>query len=294
VAAAVDLRFYGLTTPRHDGKLSLSLPDLNELQHEWDLDTPVGRGDERAGGGRAPRCAGCGVGGGEERACLVWMVKLEGNALDAIRVLVRLRTGGEYDARCLLGKIAASTSSGTTVVEGYMRALLAPHRLSSCKTHAPTLSLEALSHPRLFYETCTGLLSAYSSSSFSHPLFPSLLLPPLVPILRGRLQTLVLGRASACAEQRAHGRRSRTRVYRRRTGRVFVPARAKRGRVEGVRGRAGRSARLDWFPAISGCASCGRTRVGEAKSTPRRTPRSKVPIQLCRVALSQVFRTTAF
>jgi mevalonate kinase len=38
IAAAVDLRCYALTTPRHDGKLSLHLPDIGNFSHTWDLD----------------------------------------------------------------------------------------------------------------------------------------------------------------------------------------------------------------------------------------------------------------
>lgn len=37
VAASVDLRCYGLTSPRHDGKLSLNLPDVGPFSHEWEL-----------------------------------------------------------------------------------------------------------------------------------------------------------------------------------------------------------------------------------------------------------------
>ncbi|KZW02791.1 cystathionine beta-l [Exidia glandulosa HHB12029] len=39
VAASVDLRCYGLTSPRHDGKLSLNLPDVGPFYHEWELET---------------------------------------------------------------------------------------------------------------------------------------------------------------------------------------------------------------------------------------------------------------
>ncbi|KDQ53198.1 hypothetical protein JAAARDRAFT_197679 [Jaapia argillacea MUCL 33604] len=53
VAASVDLRCYGLTTPRHDGKLSVRFCDLNDFYHEWDIDglpwdavTPVEVGGE--------------------------------------------------------------------------------------------------------------------------------------------------------------------------------------------------------------------------------------------------------
>ncbi|KAF9507142.1 hypothetical protein BS47DRAFT_1373957 [Hydnum rufescens UP504] len=37
IAAAVDLRCYGLVTPRSDGKLTLSLPDLDGFEHTWDV-----------------------------------------------------------------------------------------------------------------------------------------------------------------------------------------------------------------------------------------------------------------
>ncbi|KDQ19224.1 hypothetical protein BOTBODRAFT_126004 [Botryobasidium botryosum FD-172 SS1] len=41
IAAAVDLRCYGLTSPRHDGKLSLKLPDLHNFEHTWDIKTDL-------------------------------------------------------------------------------------------------------------------------------------------------------------------------------------------------------------------------------------------------------------
>lgn len=34
----MNLRCYCMTEPRHDDKISLSLPDL-DLEHEWDLDS---------------------------------------------------------------------------------------------------------------------------------------------------------------------------------------------------------------------------------------------------------------
>ncbi|KAF7985652.1 hypothetical protein HWV62_2177 [Athelia sp. TMB] len=37
VAASVDLRCYGLTTPRHDGKLSVQFADIDNFYHEWNL-----------------------------------------------------------------------------------------------------------------------------------------------------------------------------------------------------------------------------------------------------------------
>ncbi|KII89746.1 hypothetical protein PLICRDRAFT_39906 [Plicaturopsis crispa FD-325 SS-3] len=53
IAASVDLRCYGLTTPRHDGKLSVHFSDIGNFYHEWDLDdlpwdvvTPVDPGEE--------------------------------------------------------------------------------------------------------------------------------------------------------------------------------------------------------------------------------------------------------
>ncbi|KAI3613759.1 cystathionine beta-lyase [Moniliophthora roreri] len=39
VAASVDLRCYGLTTPRHDGKISVHFHDIANFYHEWDIDT---------------------------------------------------------------------------------------------------------------------------------------------------------------------------------------------------------------------------------------------------------------
>jgi hypothetical protein len=38
IAAAVDLRCYGLTSPRHDGILSVHFIDLDNYYREWDLD----------------------------------------------------------------------------------------------------------------------------------------------------------------------------------------------------------------------------------------------------------------
>ncbi|KZT29708.1 cystathionine beta-lyase [Neolentinus lepideus HHB14362 ss-1] len=53
VAASVDLRCYGLTTPRHDGKLSVKFCDIDDFYAEWDVDllpwdavTPVSIGEE--------------------------------------------------------------------------------------------------------------------------------------------------------------------------------------------------------------------------------------------------------
>lgn len=37
VAASVDLRCYGLTCPRDDGKLSLRLPEVDDFSHTWDI-----------------------------------------------------------------------------------------------------------------------------------------------------------------------------------------------------------------------------------------------------------------
>ncbi|KAF8896211.1 cystathionine beta-lyase [Infundibulicybe gibba] len=39
IAASVDLRCYGLTTPRHDGKLSVHFNDIDDFSHEWDIET---------------------------------------------------------------------------------------------------------------------------------------------------------------------------------------------------------------------------------------------------------------
>ncbi|KAL1949297.1 hypothetical protein VTO73DRAFT_8178 [Trametes versicolor] len=53
VAGSLDLRCYGLTSPRHDGKISVHFTDINDYKHEWDLDelpwdavVPIPRGDE--------------------------------------------------------------------------------------------------------------------------------------------------------------------------------------------------------------------------------------------------------
>ncbi|KAG6909949.1 hypothetical protein DXG01_014218 [Tephrocybe rancida] len=53
IAASVDLRCYGLTTPRNDGKISVHLHDIDNFYHEWDIEalpwnavTPVAAGDE--------------------------------------------------------------------------------------------------------------------------------------------------------------------------------------------------------------------------------------------------------
>ena len=49
----MDLRCYGLATPRNDGKLSVFFNDIDNFYHEWDLNTlpwdavtPVLAGDE--------------------------------------------------------------------------------------------------------------------------------------------------------------------------------------------------------------------------------------------------------
>ncbi|KAG6850711.1 hypothetical protein H0H93_009869 [Arthromyces matolae] len=39
IAASVDLRCYGLTTPRKDGKLSVHFHDIDNFYHEWDIET---------------------------------------------------------------------------------------------------------------------------------------------------------------------------------------------------------------------------------------------------------------
>ncbi|KAJ3887746.1 cystathionine beta-lyase [Lentinula edodes] len=39
IAASVDLRCYGLTTPRNDGKLSAHFNDINDFQTEWDIES---------------------------------------------------------------------------------------------------------------------------------------------------------------------------------------------------------------------------------------------------------------
>ncbi|KAF8968014.1 cystathionine beta-lyase [Flammula alnicola] len=53
IAASVDLRCYGLATPRNDGKLSIHLQDLDDFRYEWDVEslpwdavTPVAPGEE--------------------------------------------------------------------------------------------------------------------------------------------------------------------------------------------------------------------------------------------------------
>lgn len=52
IAAAVGLRCYGLSSPRHDGKIALRFIDLGNFSHEWILDdlpwdavTSIGVGD---------------------------------------------------------------------------------------------------------------------------------------------------------------------------------------------------------------------------------------------------------
>lgn len=39
IAASVDLRCYGLATPRKDGKLSVHFTDIDNFYHEWDVDS---------------------------------------------------------------------------------------------------------------------------------------------------------------------------------------------------------------------------------------------------------------
>ncbi|PIL35742.1 mevalonate kinase [Ganoderma sinense ZZ0214-1] len=38
VAASLDLRCYGLTSPRYDGKLSVHFADISDYKHEWDIE----------------------------------------------------------------------------------------------------------------------------------------------------------------------------------------------------------------------------------------------------------------
>lgn len=52
MAASVDLRCYGITTPRHDGKVSVHFVDIDRFTQEWEVDdlpwdavTPVHVGD---------------------------------------------------------------------------------------------------------------------------------------------------------------------------------------------------------------------------------------------------------
>lgn len=52
MAASVDLRCYGITTPRHDGKVSVHFVDIDAFTQEWEIDdlpwdavTPVRVGD---------------------------------------------------------------------------------------------------------------------------------------------------------------------------------------------------------------------------------------------------------
>ena len=53
IAASVDLRCYGLTSPRSDGKISVHFQDMENFYHEWDVGklpwdaaTAVAPGDE--------------------------------------------------------------------------------------------------------------------------------------------------------------------------------------------------------------------------------------------------------
>ncbi|KAJ7242803.1 cystathionine beta-lyase [Mycena haematopus] len=53
LAASVDLRCYGLATPRNDGKVSVHFADIDNLYHEWDINalpwdavTPIAAGEE--------------------------------------------------------------------------------------------------------------------------------------------------------------------------------------------------------------------------------------------------------
>ncbi|KAJ7284802.1 Cys/Met metabolism PLP-dependent enzyme-domain-containing protein [Mycena rebaudengoi] len=57
VAASVDLRCYGLTTPRNDGKLSVHFADIDNYYQEWDVEslpweavTPIASGEEHPEG----------------------------------------------------------------------------------------------------------------------------------------------------------------------------------------------------------------------------------------------------
>ncbi|KAJ7352433.1 Cys/Met metabolism PLP-dependent enzyme-domain-containing protein [Mycena albidolilacea] len=53
LAASVDLRCYGLATPRNDGKVSVHFADIDNFYHEWDIDslpwdavTPIPTGED--------------------------------------------------------------------------------------------------------------------------------------------------------------------------------------------------------------------------------------------------------
>ena len=53
MAASLDLRCYGLTSPRHDGKVSVHFADISNYKHEWDIDelpwdavVPVPKGED--------------------------------------------------------------------------------------------------------------------------------------------------------------------------------------------------------------------------------------------------------
>lgn len=53
MAASVDLRCYGLATPRNDGKVSVHFTDIDNFYHEWDIDslpweavTPIPTGED--------------------------------------------------------------------------------------------------------------------------------------------------------------------------------------------------------------------------------------------------------
>lgn len=38
VAASLDLRCYGLTSPRYDGKVSVHFADIGDYTHQWDIE----------------------------------------------------------------------------------------------------------------------------------------------------------------------------------------------------------------------------------------------------------------
>lgn len=39
ISASIDLGWYGLTTPRHDGKVSIQFPDISNFSKEWLIDS---------------------------------------------------------------------------------------------------------------------------------------------------------------------------------------------------------------------------------------------------------------
>jgi mevalonate kinase len=103
LAASVDLRCYGLSTPRHDGKLSVTFADIGGFAHEWEID-------------ELPWHAVAHVGPGEEHPEVLHQQLLD--ALDAVALPLEKNIPAPARAACLaflyLYMMTASAPAGGT------------------------------------------------------------------------------------------------------------------------------------------------------------------------------------